>query len=1228
MVNLPKVFIPYRQEAAALLANGAVKDVEFSASTYQIMVEEPSKESVWTFLQLNEMAEICDSFCSCEESNTQQGCAHLAAAYLKIFNKHSIPLHMRFERSIWQKLCRFYAEQIGFDSEVLEKIEGGYRFSPAAEKLFQVQGLCIEGTETLQLLIENRKRETEETSLKFSNLSQTELQLWREGRPSLKLLYQLSFWNDLAHWMMTMQDRGEYTIAFGYSQTGLPNYLTASFPTASIEFSLPTPLLITLIPSFAYVDTPIAVTDCAKDTISKIYYKEERGCFIIDRVDKDEFSKEHSIQIGEWLFSREKGFIHTDTDDLFSKDCICADDVTTLLKHHYLFIQNRLVDTEIHPESIDLSYQLHFDATWNLHIQPFLFTIGDLQQKNSRIFGSWAYLAKRGFYRICGAHLGANEVISANEVSNFVTQNRVWLSTQRGFSPHLANIESKLSYSVDGQGNLYFELMESETEGQKDFGRWIYIVGRGFFSKVASVGDLSIRPGSVVRSEAVGLFIHTNQEQLQTVYHFFSSPCPVVNMQVHVDLVDSHIRVSPIVNLEPGTERASVKFYGDYVFMRGEGFSLLPAAAQLPEEYRSVIYIEKKQIEHFLSYELSRLTPYIFSLDPKLRRAKQINFLVEWADLQRKGLYRLCVSIETELGTLPLAEVWKALQKKEKYLFSPAGLIELEQSRFSWIRSLDSASVDPTRNMITLPTFELIRLGIFEEMKITEKEDEEAAHTRHLLHELIGFKEPENPDSSGLTSALRPYQQVGLKWLWFLYHHNLSGLLCDDMGLGKTHQSMALMAAMRSDFAKRKTTPKFLVICPTSVLHHWKDKLNQFLPGIRICLYYGLDRSLESFSKESDLLLTSYGIWRREVKCLKNILFDLAIFDEVQIAKSQSTRLHFSLTQAQATMRVGLTGTPIENRLLELRALFEVVLPTFMPQESEFRELFVKPIEKQGDEKRKMLLSRLVKPFILRRKKEDVLTDLPEKIEEVAYCLLSNEQHELYSSVLHQECSLLVKELSDESKVIPYVHIFAILTHLKRICDHPAVYLKDPSNYQKYQSGKWDLFVELLSEARNSKQKIVVFTQYLAMLDIFEKFLTEKGICFASVRGSTVHRDMQLRAFNEDPSCEVFLGSLQAVGMGVDLTAGSVVIHYDRWWNAARENQATDRVHRIGQTRGVQVFKLVTKGTFEERIDLLISRKGKLMEDIVGVDDQDVVKRLDRHELIELLQYVDSASNN
>lgn len=1249
MTELPKILKPYLRAARNLLDTRAVIDVQFSGPTYQILVQEdPDEEGFWAFLQLEDTGAIKDCFCGCEISEETGGCRHLAVAYLKIYNGHPEPLHIRFERSLWHKLCAHYAEKIGYDVELLKPCGlGCYEFHSISNKLLlSLKGTGDEGKAQLHQIMEMRIQETEETSLKFSNLPQDEIQLWREGRPSLRLLYHLSFWNDLAKWMMALQEYSTYELTFGYASDGIPNAIKSVFNPLEVFFYIPQALLPSLIPALGDVRSPIEVHDFAKEAIASITYDEEKGCLCVHRVAGKKgrvaqqaiastLTSRSVMRLGAWSFSPDVGFFHSAVGSLLGREAISGHEISKLLQDQYLFVKEKAQGVDFHDEALDVSYHLSFDEEWNLYIRAYLFEPGDLQALNSHYFGEWAYLSGDGFYRLRNMRgERVEERVPAAEVSDFVSQNRIWLSGQEGFSPHLANVEAELAYSIDSEGNLHFSTfasLDDQTEGQKDFGRWIYIAGQGFFSKVGSHIGLPVRPGVVVNADSVGLFIHMNHDELQLVPHFFSDMCPILRSELRVELTDElRISVTPSYEIQEAYRKKKLKFYGDYVYTPGEGFYHLPAERRLPEEYHQAMFIDQDQEPIFLNFELDRLAPFLSYLDPRLSKPQQMELIVEEIDTdpQAHGWYKLRLVYATDKDTIPLTQIWKAISNKERFLYSSAGLIDLHDSRYAWLRSLAKQRVDLRRAEMTLSTMELIRLNIFDEIKATSKQSDKADEARKLLHGLMAFEDPEKPDITGLNSTLRPYQSKGVDWLWFLYHHGLSGMLCDDMGLGKTHQSMALIAAILNDLKHKgsERKGKFLIVCPTSVIYHWEEKLHDFLPGIRVHIFYGLERSLDGFDEDCEVLLTSYGIWRREVQRLKEIKFDLAVFDEVQAAKNQASRLHQTLLHVQAAMRLGLTGTPIENHLSELKALFDVVLPTYMPPEREFREFFIKPIEKEQDTGRRQLLSRLIKPFMLRRKKEDVLTDLPEKTEEIFHCELSAEQRKLYREVLDQGRGSLIDDLKDGSKVVPYVHIFAILTQLKRICNHPAVFLKVPSEYRKHESGKWDLFVELLSEARDSGQKVVVFSQYLAMLDIFEEYLQSQGIRFASVRGSTVNRGEQLQMFNQDPTCEVFLGSLQAVGLGVDLTAASVVIHYDRWWNAARENQATDRVHRIGQTRGVQVFKLVTKGTFEERIDALINAKGQLMEDVVGADDQDVVKRLDRQELIQLLQYVDEAA--
>ena len=256
----------------------------------------------------------------------------------------------------------------------------------------------------------------------------------------------------------------------------------------------------------------------------------------------------------------------------------------------------------------------------------------------------------------------------------------------------------------------------------------------------------------------------------------------------------------------------------------------------------------------------------------------------------------------------------------------------------------------------------------------------------------------------------------------------------------------------------------------------------------------------------------------------------------------------------------------------------------------------------------------------MRRKKSEVLRDLPEKIEEIAYCYPSEEQEKLYRAAFLKSRNHLVKKSDQSDKSVSYLHLFSLLNTLKQISNHPCLITKDIHNYKKHQSGKWDLFVELLNEAWGSGQKLVVFSQYLDMMTLIENYLKECKVKYATIRGSTQDRKKQLQIFREDTDCKVFVASLKAASTGIDLTAASIVIHYDRWWNPAKENQATDRVHRIGQNRGVQVFKLVTRGTIEEYIHHLIEKKIGLFEDVIGYDDHSQMKYLSHDDILILLQ--------
>lgn len=487
--------------------------------------------------------------------------------------------------------------------------------------------------------------------------------------------------------------------------------------------------------------------------------------------------------------------------------------------------------------------------------------------------------------------------------------------------------------------------------------------------------------------------------------------------------------------------------------------------------------------------------------------------------------------------------------------------------------------------------------------------------TATALSRLLALDPADPPASTGLTSNLRQYQKIGFNWLWWLWENRMGGLLCDDMGLGKTHQVMALMSCIQ---AHADSGRPCLVVCPTTVLSHWANKIDQHAPLLSAYVYHGLERTLDDALSRANVLITSYGILLRDIDQLNTVNLSLAVFDEMQQIKNADTKSHQAACRLTAAVKIGLTGTPIENTVLELKSLMDVVVPGYLDSAQIFAGSTSGGTDAL-DAGERQRLRRLIYPFTLRRLKSSVLAELPPKIEDIRYCELTPRQVKLYRDAIDARAQGILAALDDDSAQIPYIHIFALLTLLKQICNHPAQVEKQPGVTDDPDSGKWELFKELLAESLDSGQKVVVYSQFTEMIAIIAGYLSGEGIDHVVLTGKSRHRGKLIERFNTDPACRVFVGSLKAGGTGIDLVAASVVIHYDRWWNAAKEDQASDRVHRIGQRRGVQVFKLVTLGTLEEKISAIIEKKRRLMADIVREDDPGLLKAFSRHELIDIL---------
>jgi len=1204
-------------EGNRLLLGGNVRSIVFSGGTYQVEIFDPELgETFWPFLQVQDEGGVKDAFCSCEEAEKGNSCSHLAAALIKISNEE--PLHIRFYTSFWNQLCLMGFRRHGGDPRVVERAgTNRYICTAANDKImFSIRVKSAEGHKVIEEIIFHRTIETEETSIKFSNLPQEELALWKRGTPSQALQYELSFWSDLAKWMMLVQEfHKPYSVEFKPAGLSLPHEVTLKFEDLVCEFYIAKVNWAEIVPSLKGVRTPLVVHEFHDISIESMEYNPSLREIDISSKSIRKEKGRRCIDVGNWKFIPEVGFFPLQTNALLRQEVIPKEQIGEFLSQNFHTVRHYLKGTPLTRNVIQPSYALRFDDKHYLHISCYAFEEGDLQTEHAALFAPWVYIENRGFYLLKPPIFNDIEtVISPDKMGDFIRKNRQWFNEYEGFRIHLSNVEVHLSYHFDLK-NLTFE-NESKVVGEMiDFEDWIYIEKQGFYKKLPARDLGGINSNTRITCRELSIFICENREELEHVKNFFSSTSPLQRAGLNVSIDgEQRIVVNPSYFYKEDYREKKVYFFDDFTYVSGEGFAEIPVAHRLPEKYRKRIVIDKRSESAFIQVELPKLKPFIIEIDHSLQPPKNLVLQVNSLQKTENKQWQADLTYVSEFGAVSFSEIKQAIEERRSYAITQAGMLFFKDPRFDWIRNVSFCG----GRTLTLSPIEWIRLRIFEDVLPPTGQSTQAVVSRALLHKLDTLEGDDTLNLKGLKSTLRPYQKLGVKWLWSLYCYGLSGLLCDDMGLGKTHQAMALLAGIKNINKERKAC--YFIVCPTSVISHWEELLKVFLPNLRVTLFYGTHRSLKEFDNHADVLLTSYGTLRSERGALSNIEFEVIILDEIQIAKNANSQTYHALKMLNAQMRIGLTGTPIENHLRELKALFDIILPSYLPPPAQYREMFVNPIEKFNDHEKKKLLSQIVHPFLLRRKKGEVLKDLPKKTEEIAYCYLSEEQKKLYRDAIFNSRDTLMQGIDSSETKHSTIHIFSLINTLKQICNHPCLVTKDFDNYKRHRSGKWDLFVELLDEARNSGQKVVVFSQYLGMIAIIEKYLKEHNIMYASIKGRTRNRKKQLQIFRDDPKCEVFTASLRACGTGIDLTAASVVIHLDRWWNFAREEQATDRTHRIGQKRGVLVFKIVTKETIEIDINRLIEKKMHLLQSIVGYDDKDQIKCLDREDLIALVK--------
>ncbi|MDY6282640.1 MAG: DEAD/DEAH box helicase [Erysipelotrichaceae bacterium] len=464
-----------------------------------------------------------------------------------------------------------------------------------------------------------------------------------------------------------------------------------------------------------------------------------------------------------------------------------------------------------------------------------------------------------------------------------------------------------------------------------------------------------------------------------------------------------------------------------------------------------------------------------------------------------------------------------------------------------------------------------------------------------------------------LNASLRPYQVEGFRWLCALKDNGFGGLLADEMGLGKTLETIAFLAANHGQ-------GRTLIVCPASVVYNWGSELKRFAPQLECRLISGALEVRHEKIKEAgpnDVLITSYDSMKRDAEVYDAMDFAFEVIDEAQYIKNPDTQAARSVKSVHAGFRIALTGTPIENRLSELWSIFDYLLPGYLYNYTRFRDEYENPVVRDGDEGTEMRLKQMIEPFVLRRLKSDVLKDLPPKIEEVKYAALEDTQKQLYDATVAQ-LKLMLERQSDEEFRENKIAVLAQLTKLRQICCDPGLVF----DHYDGNSAKKDLAIDMVQEAIEGGHKVLLFSQFTSMLDLLMRKLKENGINYYLLEGKTPkeERAKLVKQF-QDPNNKnvpVFCISLKAGGTGLNLTAADIVIHYDPWWNVSVENQASDRVHRIGQKNVVTIEKLIMKDTVEERILQLQTEKSDLADRILSGDGFSSA-RLTRQDLLNLL---------
>lgn len=622
---------------------------------------------------------------------------------------------------------------------------------------------------------------------------------------------------------------------------------------------------------------------------------------------------------------------------------------------------------------------------------------------------------------------------------------------------------------------------------------------------------------------------------------------------------------------------------------------------------QTAYYLQKAQIEVILPDELVNVIVPRASINARVKASRSGDLLDIFNTTSSSAISLddiLDFSYEIALGNDKLSlEEFQELVKgsqglvkyKDKYI-----LIDQDESKkiFEKIAKADHSK--------------MTRMKLIHASMSGQLEDFDFDYDEAFANILKDFTKPVEVDPpKGLKGELRPYQQTGLKWLWTNVSKGFGCCMADDMGLGKTIQVISLILKLKEEEKLKKPV---LVVCPTTLMGNWMKELQLFAPDLKATTYHGLDRQLNT---NVDIILTTYAIMRIDIEELKKQQWGMIIVDEAQNIKNPDTAQTLAVKILKSDIKIAMTGTPVENRLTELWSIFDFINAGYLGSLKEFQKSYAIPIERFKETSRATKLKMSVSPFVLRRLKTDkhVISDLPEKMVLNDYCYLSKNQAVLYEKTLNE----MMEKISGFTGINRRGNIFKLITALKQICNHPYQFLKS-GDMNKESSGKMEQCIQLVQSIIDNDEKTLIFTQYKEMGDILTHVIEEEcntTPLFFHGSLNVNQREEMINKFQTDKDTKVMILSLKAGGTGLNLTSATNVIHYDLWWNPAVEDQATDRTYRIGQDKNVMVHRLITLGTFEEKIDEMLKSK-KELADMAVYEGEKIITELSDEEIYEI----------